>query len=114
LLSEFGVVAAGPAFTIAYIIHFAVLNVLVRRNSGFRWQPLSLWLLAMNAGLGAGLLVLAMSGPLAAALAAPILALGTGLFGLRVVLIKIGPKGRLAARLARLYAAIGWPIRSST
>lgn len=112
-LSEFGVVAAGPAFMIAYVIHFAVLNVLVRRFHGFRWQPLSLVLLVLHAGLGAGLLALALISPHAAALAALLLALATGLFGLRVVLVKIGPEGRLVARFARFYAAIGWPIRSS-
>ncbi|MFU8865531.1 MAG: hypothetical protein ACNA7O_16585 [Rhodobacterales bacterium] len=45
-------------------------------------------------------------------LAMPPLELATGLFGLRVVLIKMGLEGRIAARLARIYAAIGWPNRS--
>jgi PST family polysaccharide transporter len=39
-----------------------------------------------------------------------ILAAATGLFGLPVVLVKIGPGGRFASRIARLYALIGWPI----
>ncbi|MGC9418247.1 MAG: O-antigen translocase [Rhodovulum sp.] len=113
-LSSFGIVAAGPAFTLAYIIHFAVLYFLARRIHGFRWQPLSLGLLGLHAGLALALLALALIAPLAAGVAAPALALATGLFGLRIVLVKIGPEGRLAARLARLYAAIGWPIRSIT
>jgi len=33
---------------------------------------------------------------------------------LRVVLVKIGPEGRLASRLARLYVGIGWPISSTS
>jgi PST family polysaccharide transporter len=109
-LATFGIQAAGPAFTMAYIVHFAVLSVLVRRILGFRWHALSLGLLGLHAGLAVALLAVALTTPLAAAIASPVLALATGLFGLRVVLIKIGPGGRLASRLARLYAAIGWPI----
>jgi PST family polysaccharide transporter len=58
------------------------------------------------------LLALALTAPFAAALASPVLAAATGLFGLRVVLVKIGPEGRLATRLTRFYASIGWPVRS--
>ena len=110
-LATFGIQAAGPAFTLAYLVHFAVLSVLVRRILGFRWQALSLGLLGLHAGLAVALLAVALTAPLAAAIASPILGLATGLFGLRVVLVKIGPQGRLAARFARLYAAIGWPIK---
>lgn len=112
-LATFGIQAAGPAFTIAFIVHFCVLSVLVRRIHGFRWQRLSLGLLGLHAGLAVALLVLAFASPLVAAVASPVLALATGLFGLRVVLIKIGPDGRLAARLTRFYAAIGWPIKEN-
>jgi len=112
-LAYFGVIAAGPAFSIAYILHFFLLNILVRRIHGFRWAPLSIGLLGLHAGLALVLLALALTAPLAAALASPILATATGLFGLRVVLVKIGPEGRLATRLTRFYASIGWPVRSS-
>jgi len=112
-LATFGIQAAGPAFTMAYIVHFAVLSVLVRRILGFRWHALSLGLLGLHAGLAVALLAVALTTPLAAAIASPVLALATGLFGLRVVLIKIGPQGRLSARFARLYAAIGWPIKDT-
>lgn len=109
-LSLFGIVSAGPAFTIAYIVHFALVILLVRRIVGFRWQPLSLVLLALHASLSIALLALALALPWAAALAAPILAIVTGLYGLRVVLIKVGPTGRIAGRAARLFVAIGWPV----
>lgn len=111
-LGYVGIIAAGPAFTIAYILHFCLLNVLVRRIHGFRWEALSLRLLGLHAGLAVALLALALTAPLAAAIASPLLAGATGLFGLRVVLIKVGPHGRLATRLSRLYAVLGWPIRS--
>ncbi len=111
-LTYFGLVAAGPAFMIAYILHFGLLNILAHTMQGFRWQALSLWLLALHVTLSVALLALAQTAPLAAAFASPLLAFATGLFGLRVVLIKMGPEGRIAARLTRIYAAIGWPIRS--
>jgi len=109
-LATFGIQAAGPAFTIAYIVHFSLLSVLVRRILGFRWQALSLGLLGLHAILAVLLLVTALTSPLAAASASPVLALATGLFGLRVVLIKMGATARIAARVAHIYAVIGWPI----
>ncbi|WP_203566207.1 O-antigen translocase [Aurantimonas aggregata] len=109
-LAPFGLIAAGPAFMLAYIMHFAVLNVLMHLLHGFRWQRLSLLLLALHATLALGLLVLAQTAPLSAAVASPILALATGVIGLRIVLIKVGPEGRLALLLTRVYAALGWPL----
>ena len=35
-----------------------------------------------------------------------------GIFGLRMVLTMINPKGHFANQLARFYADIGWPIGS--
>jgi PST family polysaccharide transporter len=111
-LGSVGIIAAGPAFSISYLLQLCLVYTLARRILGFRWQALSLGLLGLHASLAVALLALALMAPLAAAAASPILAAVTGLFGLRVVLIKIGPEGRLASRLARLYAGIGWPIRS--
>ena len=45
-MTKFGLIAAGPAFLIAYIIHFVLLNILTHTLQGFRWRPLSLLLLA--------------------------------------------------------------------
>ena len=112
-LKPFGLIAAGPAFMIAYILHFAVLNVLVHKICGFRWQKLSRSLLAMHASLALALLSLAHVAPLIAAFCSAFLALVTGLFGLRIVLNKVGPNGRLAARLFRFYALIRWPIENN-
>lgn len=114
LLPSVGLEVAAYAFVLGYIVYLATVFILVRRIHGFRWQPLSLGLLALHAGLAVALLAQAMTSPLTAAVLSPVLALATGLFGLRVVLIKIGPAGRIAARLARFYAAIGWPIKEST
>ena len=112
-LDQFGLIAAGPAFMIAYVLHFALLCLLAHTLQGFRWQSLSLVLLALHATLALGLLAVTQVAPYVAAIASPLLALVTGVFGLRVVLIKMGPEGRVAERFARIYAAIGWPIRSA-
>ncbi len=110
-LEPFGLAVAGPAFLIAYILHFALISILAHILHGFRWQSLSLVLLALLVTLALALLALARTTPETAAIASVCLALATGLFSLRVVLIKMGPEGRVAARFARIYAAIGWPIR---
>ena len=109
-LAPFGIQAAGPAFMIASILQFCLVTIIVRKVHGFRFQYLSLGLLGLHAVLALALLGLALVAPLAAAVASLILAAATGLIGLRVVLVKIGLGGRVASRLAQLYAAIGWPI----
>lgn len=113
LLPVLGLQVTAIAFLVGYVVYFATVNLLAHTLQGFRWQPLSLLLLVLHVTLALALLVLAQIAPDAAAIASVCLALGTGLFGLRVVLIKMGPEGRVAARLARIYAAIGWPIRSA-
>lgn len=110
LLPVLGLEVTAMAFLIGYIVYFATVNILVHTLQGFRWQQLSLVLLTLHATLALGLLAAAQFVPYAAAIASPLLALATGVFGLRVVLIKMGPEGRLAGRLMRGYAAIGWPV----
>ena len=112
LLPVAGLLMTAIAFVIGHVVCFFVVFLFAKRLTGFRWEALSLGLLGLHVGLAATLLALALTVPLAATLASPVLAAATGLFGLRVVLIKIGPEERVAARLARIYAAIGWPIKS--
>ncbi len=112
LLPSTGLRITAIAFFLGYAVYLITAYLVVRHLHAFRWEPLSLGLLGLHGGLALALLALALTAPLATALAAPLLAIGTGLWGLRVVLIKIGPKGHLASRLARLYAALGWPIRN--
>jgi len=113
LLPSVGLEVTAYAFLLGYLVYFITVYFLARRIHGFRWQALSLVLLGTHTGLAVALLVMALIAPLAAALASPLLAATTGLFGLRVLLVKIGPEGRLASRLERIYARIGWPIRST-
>ena len=113
LLPRFGLIVTAVAFLIGYIVYFGTVNILARLIHGFRWQPLSLGLLALHSVLAVALLALALTEPFAAAIVAPLLALATGFYGLRVVLVKIGPTGRVAGHLARVYETIGWPIRST-
>lgn len=111
LLPIVGLAITAYAFVVGYIVYLAMVYIIVRWVHAFRWEELSIGLLSLHTGLAAGLLALALTAPLAAAIVAPILALSTGLFGLRVVLIKIGPEGKLAFRLSRLFVGIGWPIK---
>jgi len=113
LLPAMGLTVTAIAFLVGYVVYFVTVNIVAHTLQGFRWQALSLWLLALHVTLSVALLALAQMLPFAAAITSPLLACATGLFGLRVVLIKMGPEGRIATRLTRLYAAIGWPIRST-
>lgn len=109
-LPDYGVLATGPAFLLSYVVYLGLLAALVHVRLGFRWQALSLALLAVHATLAVLVLALARSMPVAAMVASPLLALGSGVFGLRIVLTKIGSGGRLPTYVGRLYAAIGWPL----
>lgn len=112
LLPILGLYITAIAFFAGYVLYFATVCILARTLQVFRWQTLSLLLLVLHITLALSLLTLARTAPEMAAIISVCLALATGLFGLRVVLIKMGPEGRVAARFSRIYAAIGWPLRS--
>ena len=112
-LPLFGLEVAGTAFLAAYLFHFGILVLLVRRLHDFRWETLSLRLMRTHATLAFALLALARFVPLVGAGASVLLALATGIVGLRIVAIKVGPKGRLASRIAWIYAAAGSPLEKT-
>jgi len=109
-LPSVGLTMAGTAFFAAYVIHFAFLAFLVHSQYGFRWELLSLRLFAVFAVLILLLFGIARMSPAAGAATSIVLALATGAAGLRIVVTKIGPTGRAAGAVARVYAAFGWPI----
>ena len=113
LLPRIGLEVTAYAFVLGYLVYLTIVYVLVRCIHGFRWQALSLGLLGLHTSLGVALLVLALMAPLAAAIASPLLATATGLFGLRVVLSKVGKHGRLPTRLYGIFSRLGWPIQST-
>lgn len=111
-LSSAGLALAGIGFALAYAAYVLVLWRIMSRSGGFRFAPLSGWLLANHLVLAVLTLAMARTAPHLAAVAGVLLALASGLVGLRVVLIKIGPDSRLAARMYALFARMRWPVRS--
>lgn len=109
-VDRFGLNIAGVAFLAAYIAYIASVGATVRRLHGFRWERLSVQLMGTHAMLAFGLLALSLSNPIAGGVASMVLAGVTGLAGLRVVVRKIGSEGRLASRITRLYARVGWQM----
>lgn len=83
-LKSMGIIAAGPAFVMAYFLQLSLVYVIVRRIYSFRFNALSLGLLGLHITLAVALLLLALADPLAAAVTSIILSGLTGLFGLRV------------------------------
>lgn len=108
-----GLEVAGTAFAAAYLLNFLIVWQLVRRLYRFRFARLSAILLGLHLTLSAALLILAQAAPLPAAGVGFILAATTGFVGVRVVLIKIGPEGRLAKKLTTFFAALGWPLKGA-
>ena len=112
-LPRVGLEVTAYAFVLGYFVYLTIVYLLARSIHGFRWQALSLGLLGLHTSLGLALLVLALIAPLVAAMASPLLAAATGLFGLRVVLSKVGKHGRLPTQLYGIFAKLGWPILSA-
>jgi PST family polysaccharide transporter len=110
-LGWLGILAAGPAFTVSYLMQLCLEYIVARRILGFRWQPLSLGLLALHVFLTCALFVISFFSPQLAAFASVVLALSTGIFGVRVVLSKIGTQGRIPTRLYGVFERLGWPIQ---
>ena len=108
-----GLEVTAYAFVLGYLVHMNMIYLVARQTLGFRWQALSLGLLGLHTSLGVGLLVLALLAPLVSAIASPFLTAATALFGLRVVLSKVGKHGRLPTKLYGFFAHLGWPIQSA-
>ncbi|WP_415393761.1 O-antigen translocase [Paracoccus sp. SJTW-4] len=107
-----GLEVAGVGFALAYLVLFLLAWTIAHHLSSFRFARLSATLLGFHLTASVAMLSLAYYAPVTAALTGVLLALVGGIVGLRVVLIKIGPQGPLAARLSAFFTAIGWPIRS--
>tara|TARA_R110002072_G_scaffold4719_2_gene33035 strand:- start:9021 stop:10490 length:1470 start_codon:yes stop_codon:yes gene_type:complete len=107
----FGVEAAGIAFFIAYTLYFTLLHILTRQLFDYRLEKLSLGLIGVHASLAALVLALSQFSTLLAAGVSIVLLTVTAVGGLRIVLMKIGPYGRLSIRLYKTFATLYWPIR---
>ena len=112
LLPIVGLDMTGVAFLVGYIVYFFTVYLLVRHLRSFRWQALSLKLFGSQTLLAAGLLAVSLIAPPVGFIVSPLIAFVTGITGLRIVLEKTGPEGRLAAKCYQLYGRFGWPIRS--
>jgi PST family polysaccharide transporter len=110
LLPTMGVKAAGVAFAVAYGAFILINNVAVWQLHDFRWQSLSLRLFGLHLGLSASLLVLAQAAPLIGAVVGVVAGAATGIWGLRVVALRIGPEGRLGRLAAGLFTFLHWPL----
>ncbi|TVO61901.1 hypothetical protein [Spiribacter vilamensis] len=74
---------------------------------------MSLKLRGLHVALTMATLGLAFINPLTGGVAALVLGIVTGFVGGHIVLTRIGPHGRVAP-VARIYAALGWPVRTSS
>lgn len=110
LLPTLGVEAAGPAFVAANAIVISANIWAVRRLHGFRWQRLSWWLTSTHLAVAVVLLMVADTSPLAAAGACMAAGAATGVWGARLVAVKIGPEGPLGRLTTGLFRLLRWPL----
>lgn len=112
LLPIVGLDITGIAFLLGYIVYFFTVYLLVKNLRRFKWQTLSLELLGAQVLLATGLLTVSLRAPDVGLIFSPLIAIMTGVVGLRIVLAKTGPEGRLAAKCYQIYTRLGWPIRN--
>ena len=105
-----GLLSAGIAFLVAYLLSFSLVYYFARTRFGFHWEPLSVKLIGAYTVLCLALLAIATSAPLSGAAAGVLTSALAGLIGLRIVLIKVGTEGCLTTRLTRIFATFGWPV----
>ena len=111
LLPILGLRGTSIAFCAGYVIYFMIVNIVVYTSQRFRWGPLTLKLLVLHISFASIFLGIALKAPVFAAIASPLIAAATGLIGLRIVLQKVGPGGRVSRQFSNMYIKIGWPIR---
>jgi len=105
-----GLLSSGIAFLAAYLLTLTMVFYFARTRHNFHWEPLSVQLIGAYTALCLALLAITTSAPLSGAVAAILTSALAGLIGLRIVLVKVGPGGRLAKTLTKGFAAIGWRI----
>ena len=112
-LPHVGLEVTAYAFVMGYFVYLIIAYIMARSIHGFHLQFLSIGLLGLHTSLGFALLMLALIAPLAAAIVSPLLAAAAGIFGLRIVLSKVGNHGRLPTWFYGIFARLGWSIQSS-
>lgn len=110
LLPHVGLQVVAYAFVLGYLGYLTCVYLIARRIHAFRFQALSLGMLAIYIFQAVLLVVLASKLPLIAAVTSLFFAVAMVLVGLRIILIKIGTSGRLETRLQRAFSAIRWPL----
>jgi PST family polysaccharide transporter len=110
MLPSLGLQVTAIALLVGYFVYFVITNILAYTLQGFRWEALSIGLVGIHITLALILLGLALVSPLSGAIVSLFMTAATGLFGIRVVLKKIGPKGSVASSLIKIYDFIRWPI----
>ncbi|SDO29024.1 O-antigen translocase [Vreelandella arcis] len=114
LLPTFGLEITGVSFLLGYMFYFLTVYLLVRKKRGFRWQLLSLKLFGFHVFFAVLLLALALNIPTTSLIISPIIAVLAGIIGLRIVLKKTGPEGRVADYGYKIFSKLGWPIRGQS
>lgn len=110
-LPAFGLEVAGTAFLMAYVLYLSIVYFVISRSHGFQWTAFSLQLVFIYALLGFAVLAVAKVDPYFGAAVGLCLSAATSVIGMRFVVSLIGSKGRVATRVTRAFASIGWPIK---
>ncbi len=108
-LPGLGLDSAGPSFLISYVLTTGLLTMLARRHLQFRWERLTVYLLAAHAIAAGALLIICANFPITGAFLSVAISFVMGVAGLRIVADQIDQRGPWARRVSILFRAVGWP-----
>lgn len=102
LIDAHGVMAAGPAFVIAYGIYFFATLVAARQLTGFRWERTSLKIQLIYGLVAAVLFIMVRGWPIIGAVVSVLCAIGGVFVGFKFLLMQLDPIHPMRMRIAKL------------
>jgi PST family polysaccharide transporter len=109
-LPYLGLPVTGMAFAAACVAFLLLQTAVAWWTYGFGWEISALRLLLAFAAAGVLTLLAARHSAFLQAMTGGSLALLLGLFGLRRVLARVGPGGRIGGLAGHAFARLGWPL----
>lgn len=107
-----GLDICGIAFAAGYVVQFGLAMIVLHRMKAVVWESRSLRVFAGFAGAGCVELAISLFSPVWGAAFGIVLSVMTGFFSVHLLVGKTGAAAGILRQVARLYAALGWPVEA--
>jgi len=113
-IPNLGLEVVGLALLLGHIVYFLFLLIITTFLGNFIWEKLSIILFSLHTIIGFFLLWLVLTFQVIGVTISLLLAFILGLYGLRIVLIKIETRGKLSKILTNFFILVRWPLKSKS